>query len=323
MMLKGKRMRSPLIKTVLLTLSVVLFQSALLQAEENTIPAPPEGNLRYSITVKKFDNEANWRGRYSLGEGMKTIMTDLLHQSGWFITLGDDEMRNAAMQEQDFAATGRTAKGKKSAKMGRMTPAQLLVRGSITHVQEVGSKKAGFNYMGISLGGDTGSAEINFTVYLVDSETGQVVASTNVVGDSGRTGYKIGYSGSELGGLRGMFGGEDTDNVGKAAEDAVGQAVNFLIQQLEDIPWEGTIIMAKGDKIIINRGSRDGVSVGKRFKVGEVEELVDPDTGEVLDVDMTTVGKLEVTKVKEKIAYTKVTASEGDIRKGMSVFEDK
>lgn len=316
-------MKDQLKKSLILMVGAILFQTALLQAEANTIPAPPEGNLRYSITVKKFKNEANWSGQYSLGEGMKTIMTDLLHESGWFITLGDDEMRNAAMQEQDFAATGRAAKGKKSAKMGRMTPAQLLVRGSITHVQEVGSKKAGFNYMGISLGGDTGSAEINFTVYLVDSETGQVVASTNVVGDSGRVGYKIGYSGADLGGLRGAFGGEEKDNVGKAAEDAVGQAVKFLIQQLEDIPWEGTVIMAKGNKIIMNRGSRDGVSVGKRFKVGETEELVDPDTGEVLDVDMTTVGKLEVTKVKEKIAYMKVTDGGEGIRKGMSVFEDK
>lgn len=316
-------MKNGLMKTAIFMLSAILFQTAMLQAEETTIPAPPEGNLRYSVMVKQFKNESNWSGRYSLGEGMTTIMTDMLHESGWFITLGDDQMREAAMQEQDFAASGRTAKGKKSAKMGRMTPAQLLVRGSITHVQEVGSKKAGFNYMGVSLGGDTGSAEMNFTIYLVSSETGQVVASTKVVGESGSKGYKIGYSGADLGGLRGAFGGEDMDNVGKAAEDAVGKAVQFLVQQLESIAWEGSVIMAKGSKIIINRGSRDGVSIGKKFQVGEIEELVDPDTGEVLDVDMTMVAKVEVTKVKEKIAYTKIIDGDDGVRKGMSVFEDK
>ena len=54
-----------------------------------------------------------------------------------------------------------------------------------------------------------------------------------------------------------------------------------------------------------------------RFKVGGVEELVDPDTGEVLDVEMTTVGTVSVTEVKEKIAYcTPLPGAE----KGMSVL---
>lgn len=316
-------MKKKFLQIIGFILTAVLFQASLVDARANTIPAPPEGNLRYSIMVKKFKNEANWRGRYSLGDGMTTIMTDMLHESGWFITLGDDEMRKAAMDEQDFAASGRTAKGKKSAKMGRMTPAQLMVRGSITHVQEVGSKKGGLSYMGITLGGDTGSAEINFTIYLINTETGQVVASTKVIGKSGRKGYKLGYTGSELGGLRGFFGGEDKDNVGQAAEDAVGQAVEFLVQQLESIPWEGTVILARGSKIVINRGSRDGVTVGKKFKVGEIEELVDPDTGEVLDVDISMVDTLKITKVKEKIAYAKALGGGGAVKKGMTILEDK
>lgn len=297
-----------------------LFQASLAHAEENTIPAPPEGNLRYTIMVKKFKNEAGWHGRWNIGDGMTTVMTDMLNKSGWFITLGDDEMRKAAMQEQDFAESGRTAGGKKKPKMGRMTPAQLLVRGSITNVQETGSKKGGLSYMGISLGGDTGSAEINFTIYIVNSETGQVMASTSVVGESGKRGYKLGYHGSALDGLTGMFGGEDKDNVMEASENAVGKAIEYMVKQLENIPWEGSIMMAKGDKVIMNRGEREGVTVGKIFKIGEVEELVDPDTGELLDSEMTTVATAKVVKVKEKIAYLKPMAGGEKIQKGMTVF---
>ncbi len=300
-------------------LSFFVAQAAAL-AEENEIPAPPKGNLKYSVTVKKFKNEAGWSGRWSIGDGMTTVMTDMLNKSGWFITLGDDEMRKAAMAEQDFAAGGRTAGGKKRPKMGRMTPAQLLVRGSITNVQETGSKGGGLNFMGVSIGGDTGSAEINFTIYIVNSETGQVVASSSVVGESGKRGYKLGYYGSELGGLTGMFGGEDKDNVMEAAENAVGKAVAYMVGQLDNIAWEGTILMAKGNKIIMNRGERDGVTLGKTFKVGEVEELIDPDTGEVLDSEMTPVATVKVTKVKEKIAYLKPVTGADKIAKGMTVF---
>lgn len=312
-------MRSKIAGIIGLVSLFVFFGS--IAYSQTTIPAPPQGNLRYTITVSKFKNEAGWHGRWDLGDGFQTIMTNILYESGYFIVLGDSEMRNEAISEQDFAASGRTAKGKKSPKIGRMTPAQLLVRGSITHVQDqTSSGGGGLSFKGITIGGSKGQAEMNVTIYLVDSETGQVKASTDIIGQSGRKGFTLGYHGSDLGGLTGNIGGSKKDNVGKAAEDAVGQAVQFLIQQLESIPWEASVILIKGDKIIINRGSREGVQVGQRFKVGGVEELVDPDTGEVLDSEMTEVATIEVTRTKEKIAYCTATAG-GGVVKGMSVFK--
>jgi len=306
---------------VLSLVFVMLFQGNFLYAE-NTIQAPPEGNLRYSITVAEFKNEAGWQGQWNVGNGMATIMTNLLHKSGWFIVLGDTGMRKAAMGEQDLVASGRTAKGKKAAKIGRMTPAQLLVRGSITHVQnDTGSKSGGFSFGGVSIGKSAGQAQINVTIYLVDSETGQVKASTDVIGKSNRKGYSIGFHGATpLGGIGGGFGGEKKDNVGKAVENAVGQGVQFLIKQLESIAWEGSVVLVKGNKVIINRGSREGVAVGRQFRVGSVKELVDPDTGEVLDSEMTQAGTIKVTKVKEKIAYCAPVSGGKAMRKGMSVF---
>lgn len=309
-----------LVQGMLSLIMILALQVITVQAED-TIPAPPEGNLRYSITVSKFKNEAGWHGRWDLGDGFETIMTNTLFQSGWFIVLGDSEMRQAAMDEQDFVASGRTAGGKKSAKIGRMTPAQLLVRGSITHVQDTtGSGGGGLSFKGISIGGNAGEAEINVTIYLVDSETGQVKASTDIIGRSGRKGFSFGYHGSALGGLTGNMGGQMNDNVGKAVEDAVGQATQYLIQQLDSIAWEGSVILVKGNQIIVNRGTREGVQVGTKFKVGGVEELVDPDTGEVLDSEMTQVGTIVVNKAKEKISYCSAESGKGAIAKGMTIF---
>ena len=276
-----------------------------------------EGNLRYSITVSKFPNESGWSGQWDVGDGFATILTDALQQSGNFIVLGDSEMRQEAMQEQDLAASGRMAGGAKAPQMGRMTPAQLLVRGSVTHVQnETTGGRGGLSFKGISLGGSGGKAEVNITIYLVDSATGQVKASQKVVGVAGRRGLGVGYHGGALGGLGGDLEGFRKDNVGKACEDAVVQAVEFLQKQLESIPWTGSVMLVSGDKLVINRGTREGVSVGQKFNIGSAEELVDPDTGEVLDVEMTTVGVATVTEAKEKIAYC--TPVEG-AEKGMSV----
>jgi len=303
---------------------VVLSVLALLTLATASLAGIPEnkGNLRYSITVSTFKNKAGWRGQWSLGDGFTSILTDALQQSGWFIVLGDKEMRAEAMAEQDFAASGRVAGGKKAPKIGRMTPAQLLVKGEITHVQSsTAGGKGRFSFKGISLGGSKDSAEVNITMYIVDSETGQVVASTKLVGKSGRKGLAVGYHGSKLGGLRGDLAGFKKDNVGKACEDAVGQGLEFLVEQLEDIPWEGSIMMAKGSKIIMNRGSREGVTKGAEFAIGEVEELVDEDTGEVLDSELTTVATAKATKVKEKITYLTPLSGGDKIKKGMSVFD--
>ncbi|RJQ65321.1 MAG: hypothetical protein C4519_28230 [Desulfobacteraceae bacterium] len=284
-----------------------------------------KGNLRYTITVTKFDNQAGWSGRWDIGDGFGEIMTNALNESGWFIVLGEKDMRQAAMEEQDFAASGRVAGGKKAPKMGRMTAAQLLVKGAITHVQDsTTGGGGGLHFKGIKIGGSSDAAEINMTMYLVNSETGQVGASTKVIGRSGRKALGLGYYGDKLKGLTGDMEGFRNDNVGKACEDAVGQAVKYLIEQVQGMPWEGTVILAKAGKIAINRGSREGVQVGNKFDVGHAEQVVDEDTGEVLDEEMTQIGTIQVTEVKEKMAYCKVvTGNSAQIEKGMTVHPAK
>jgi curli biogenesis system outer membrane secretion channel CsgG len=283
-----------------------------------------KGNLRYSITVTKFENKAGWSGQWDLGDAWGSIMTDSLQGSGRFIVLGEKDMRGEAMAEQDLVDSGRMAGGNKAPKKGNMTPAQLLVKGEITHVQDsTTGGAAGLGFKGIRLGGSTDKAEINATVYLVDSRTGQVKASTKVVGKAGRKGLGLGYSGSALGGLTGAFDGFKKDNVGKATEDAIAQAVEFLIKQLEGIPWEGSVVSAKDGKIVINRGTREGVTEGQSFTVGELDETVDPDTGEVLDRSVNEVATIQVTSVKEKIAICQASTGGDKVAKGMTVLPVK
>ena len=135
-----------------------------------------------------------------------------------------------------------------------------------------------------------------------------------------KKGISLGYHGSKLGGLTGDIGGFMKDNMGKAAMDACNQALEFLVAQLDSIPWEGSVSLVKSDKLIVNRGTREGVEVGMKFDVGKVEEIVDEDTGEVLDSELTKIGTVTVTEVKEKICYT--TALEG-AEKGMGVHPAK
>lgn len=290
--------------------SGIVFPAA--NATENT-------NLRYSISVSDFENKSGWRGQVNLGNAFGTILTDVLQQSGRFIVLGESDMRQAAMAEQDLATSGRTAGGRMAPQTGRMTPAQLLVKGAITHVQDSTSGgSGGIGFRGIRVGGSTDKTQVNITIYVIDSQTGQVKASKNVIGEAGRRGLRLGYSGGALGGMTGDMAGFRKENVGQACEDAVAQAVDFLIEQIGSIPWEGSI-MRTGERIIVNRGEREGVKVGQVFNVGKTEDLIDEDTGELLDRSLTRVGKIRITEVRERISYADAIDGAKAIAQGMTI----
>ena len=98
------------------------------------------------------------------------------------------------------------------------------------------------------------------------------------------------------------------------------EAVEFLIAQLPNIAWTGSVVMVKGDKVYINRGTREGVSVGQTFRIGEVEVIRDPDTGEILDEDMTEICQITVSQAKEKLSICQVTSGDAAaVEKGMKV----
>src|SRR6185436_4733716 len=140
----------------------LLFVSTFAFAESEA-----KGGLRYSITVTKFDNAAGWNGQWDIGDAWATVLTDQLNQTGKFIVLGEKDMREEAMGEQDLAASGRTAGGAKAPVTGQMTPAQLLVKGAITAVQaSTTGGGGGLRIKGVGVGGASDKAEINATIYI-------------------------------------------------------------------------------------------------------------------------------------------------------------
>lgn len=284
--------------------------------------AAATGGLRFTIAVIKFENHAKWNGQLPLADTWGAMLTDSLQQSGHFIVLGEADMRQAAVQEQDFGASGRVAGGSKTPAVGQMTPAQLLVKGDITNFQTTGGSSGGVSvptpgFGGIRVGGGGDTAEINAVVYVVDSTTGQVVASKKVLGSASSGGMTVGFhDGYGVGADMSTF---KKTNVGTAMEKAIDEAVAFISSRLPSLHWTGNIILVKGNQVYINRGSREGVAVGQTFKVGTSEVLRDPATGETLDVTMTEAGTIRVDSVKEKVAICSVVAGKG-LQTGMTVM---
>jgi curli biogenesis system outer membrane secretion channel CsgG len=303
-------------KIGLLALASILILPAFVRADAPASPADAAaGGLRFSIAVTKFENHANYNGSFQLADTWGSMLTDSLQQSGHFIVLGEADMRDAAMKEQDLAKTGRLAGGDKTPTTGNMTPAQLLIKGEITNFQTTSGQHGGVAFGGIRLGGGGDEAEINAVIYVVDSTTGQVVASHKVLGKVKSSGLSIGFSDRDW---SGDMGGFKKTNVGTAMEKAIDDGVAFIVAQIPSLHWSGNVILVKPPMVYINRGTREGVAVGQTFKVGTSEILRDPATGETLDVAFTEKGRIKVETAKEKIAICSIVSGDG-IENGMAI----
>lgn len=248
--------------------------------------------LRYSIQVSTFEDRSGWRGQWSLGDAWNAVLIDKLQKSDSYIVVSGQDLRDAAMDDQDFASSGRTAGGNKAPKTGQMTPAQLIVKGVITGFDPGASNNRK---------GTSPKASISGTVYLVDTSTGQVVGSK----DFEATFKPKDTAKATEGGFAGNLRRFKKTPAGKVMDKAAVEIIPFLDSQLDSILWTATIIKGGDDRIIINRGSREGVTVGTALRIGDVEDVRDPETGEISEFNLTETGRIEVTRVKEKIAYCK------------------
>jgi curli biogenesis system outer membrane secretion channel CsgG len=258
-----------------------------------------DNGLKYTIVVSKFDNRSNWSGQFSLGDAWGAVLTDTLNQSGKFIVLAENDMRGEAANERNSNS--------------HVIPAQLLVKGVITHVQNTGGQAGGLAIGGIYLGGSNSKSEVNITMYITEAGTGQVLASKSVVGKAQKGGMLVGGGGA-------VFGNYGAQNLGKAVENAAAQGVEWMITQLPKIRWTGTVVMNNNGSIYINRGSREGVKMDQEFIVGSAVVLRDPTTGEVLDEMVTERARIRVVSIKEKISICEVISGNSDsINQGMRV----
>lgn len=287
----------PFIKSkmlLLLGVFIVVLSCSLLQPVEAA-----DNGIKYTIVVSKFDNRSNWSGQFNLGDAWGAVLTDILNQSGKFIVLAENDMRQEASNERSSNP--------------HVIPAQLLVKGVITHVQNTGGQAGGIGIHGLYLGGSNSKSEINITMYVVEAGTGQVLASKSVVGKAVKGGMVVGGHGA-------VFGNYGAENLGKAVENAAAQGVDWMITQLPKIRWTGTVVMMNNSNIYINRGAREGIHTGQEFIVGSAEIVRDPTTGEVLDELVTETARIRVITVKEKISICEVISGSSDsIQQGMRV----
>lgn len=304
---EGKYMRKQVLRTFALAGLTGLF---LLTSIFTTYALAGHKKI---VAVSRFENKTNYSGQVHLGDGMADQLTDALMQSGEFVvmerqTLGD------VMDEQDMAQSGRMMKSK-SARTGKLTSAQALIKGTITEFEEnSGGGGTGFSIKGFKIGSKRGEAHVGVIIRLIDSTTGEVLHSQRVEGKAKSGGLSFGVNVAGVG-----FGSDGFKKtpLGKAMQIAIDNAVEFIAAKMREMPYQGRIIKVSGDTVYLSASAKTGAQVGEAFTVYSVgEELVDPDTGELLGSEEETIGTVKIYEVKEKYSKARATGSAQGIKKG-------
>ena len=272
-------------------------------------------HLKKIVAVSRFENRSSYAqgGQWFLTDGLADQLTDALMQSGAFIvmerqTLGD------VMGEQDLAASGRVKKAQ-SARTGKITAAQILVKGAVTEFDmSAGKGGSGIRIGGFKLGSRKQTAHVGLIIRLIDSTTIEVLASQRVEGLAKAGGSAVGLN------FRGV--GFETDDfkrtpLGKATQIAIDKAVEFIAKEARKVPFQARVIKVTPNTVIISAGERNSITPGTTFTVMSVgEELSDPFTGELLGYEQNAIGQVKVSKVAEKYSFAKPVGTVKGIKIG-------
>jgi curli biogenesis system outer membrane secretion channel CsgG len=270
----------------------------------------PQG-LRKVIAVSRFENKTAFGGE--IGDAMADQLTQALVKSAQFSVVERQTLLDV-VAEQDWATSGKM-QSSESAQTGRLTSAQIHVKGTVTEFESrISSRNSQVSVKGIRLGGKREEAHMGLILRLIDTTSGLVLLSERVEQKASSAGMDVSGSQSGVG-----FGTEKflKTPLGKATQLAVDQCVAIIVEKLKQIPFTCSVVKVDGEEAIISAGEKTGARSGDLFDVfTRGEELTDPSTGERLGSEEQKIAKIQIYQVAEKFSKAKIVSSSKQIQRG-------
>lgn len=278
-------------------------------------------HLKPIVAVTRFDDRSSYDSgsEYALSNALSDQLTDALIQTEAFVVL-ERQVLQDALAEQEFASGDRVSTSQ-SARIGKLTGAQVLVMGTVTDFDlQEGDSRGGIKFGGVRIGGNKQTAHVGLIVRLVDATTGEVLESQRISGEAESRGASIGL---DIGGIEFDAADFKSTPMGEASQEALDEAVEFIAREARQVPFRARVVEVDGENIVISAGGRNNIQQGARFTVMSVgRELTDPFTGELLGYDQSPIGSISVNRVFDRFAYADAVKLSGEAKIGdFVVFE--
>ena len=267
-----------------------------------------QGKIRVAIWDFEHHAEQRWWFTNDLGPAARNNIDTAFSESATLssrFSVIEREKLDLVLQEQGLSTSGALDQ-QTAAKIGQVLGIKYIITGGIDKFA-INTTKGGFG----GIGGSYTKAEAKINLRLIDTTTAERVVAVSAEGDVKKGG---GFArGASL--SREDEWGIASEAIEKASAEVVAkfEAHNGLKKLSAGGAMggaEGKIIKVEGNQAWINMGSVSGVQVGDRYTVLSVgEALVDPDTGQVLGVDESTIGEGEVVEVKDRFSIMTFTGA--------------
>lgn len=280
--------------------------------------------IKHKVAVLDFNyatvmtaSQAVFGTNVDIGKGISDMLIDKLVNDGSFRVIERNQI-DKILNEQNFANSNR-ADTATAAKIGHILGVDAVITGDITQFgrddqnKNVGGMlgKWGSGYGLGGVGTQKSKAVVQITARMIDTSTGEILASASGKGESARSGTMLGGAGAGTGGFGGGGAGMGSSNfaqtiIGEATTQAVAALAQNLAADSTKLPTivaptvsvSGLVADASSSDIIINVGTQAGVKVGDKLQISRVVRVVkDPVTGKPLRSIENPVGQLTVTSV--------------------------
>lgn len=301
--------------TVLALLVGLAFESARAQDVPSSSVCPAQ---KKRVAVLKFGATGKFGAfeGWDVGDGLAAQLTTALQQSGCFHVI-DRLALTSLLREQELALTGIVAK-ESAVRVGRVSGAQILIKGEITEFEPTTSGSGmtvGLGFikvpLGVRLGGESQTSHVAMDVRLIDASTGQVLQSHRVEGRSSASGLSLGVDNRWA-----SIGGEHFTKtpLGQATREALAQSVVLISKSLMALPSERApewrVVDVIDNQIFVNAGEGTGLKIGERLRVVSVaRELIDPETQAVLGTVEQSAGEVEIVAIKDRFSVAAIRGS--------------
>jgi curli biogenesis system outer membrane secretion channel CsgG len=289
-------------------------------------PPPSSSAGKKRVIVDEFDYstvmtavQSVFGTQQNIGKGIRAMLVTRVAKDGKLVVVERAKM-NQLLKEQDFNTSTRVKQGK-GARVGQVSGADALLTGDIVVFGRDDKKTnvKGGGFAGRVIGGIASSksedkAVVVIDYRLVDAETSEIIATGEARGESVRKGNALAGIGGVLGkGGAGVEVDMTSSNfaqtiIGEATQDCVEKLAAILSEQAQSMKAavrevETRVAAVSGGTLTIAAGSSDGVNAGEVFEIFKVlGEIRDPQTKELLDMQVEKVGEMTVSSLRDKVA---------------------
>lgn len=216
-----------------------------------------------------------------VGEAATDILRTSLKQAGLEpIMLTEDELQQHDTMIE-LQQSGVVKMGKKNAAEG-MDSIDFRVSGAITSYSELEEGSST-----IVTRSKTQVARVGVDYALVDVASGRTLVAKSGQGEYRKTTRRVLGMGDST--------TVDTSLRDGALRDAMNKAVESMILELSERPFQSKIILVDGETVIFRGGTRSKLSSGVRLAVYSTgEDLIDPDSGRVLGKREKKIGVIQL-----------------------------